>query len=374
MYEYALYALMTLLFLSFDLFPSLIVRIKKLKPLRLSRNRCNDYTIVVTIYRKPVYLKNLPKLKKYGRKVLILTTNRETEAFNKKLAYYCDKYNYVKAVVALNDSEPYPVSSMPIFIRGVANVKSKYMIRMDADSIPQKNLDFLFGTVNEHNLDLASVKVLPLKSQMKGNILERIQWNQYEKAMKSRVMYPYHTSGAAIVAKTSLLHEITKHHSGYDNGEDIELGKLAKKLNARIDYIDFTVFTEVPTTFKRWFFQREYWGEGEFRHAVINVWTNTPWQIFYYTFVFFGLLPLRIWFTIQYWYLVPLIRVYYMFYQLIIDWKTYDVSFLFHPIYSFIETVVLPIFAIKKYLVTVLKNKKLGIIKFRTKVEWNPNT
>lgn len=368
MSTYLLNIILIIFFVLLDYLPSIIIAVKKLAAINLTNSRNYDYTIVVTVFKKCSYLENLELLRRYGKHVVILTTNRETKEFNHILNEYCKKYGYRTIRLRYGKDFEHPLSAMPLFVRGIRHIKTNYVVRMDADTIAPRSFSYLFGALHKNKLDLASVKVLPLLEQKNGNILEQIQYREYDRAMESRVLFPYLTSGAAIVGKTKAIKKILKWHTGMDNGEDLEIGKIGMILGYKIGYIDFTVHTEVPKSIKRWIKQRIYWNLGAFRHAIINISSNPLWLILYDSIIVFGLLPFRIFFLLKFFYLIPLLQVYYIFLNLISNWKNFSALDLFTPTYSLINTSILPVISIFKYFLATIKTKNWGIIVSKSKL------
>lgn len=348
-----------------DYLPLLILKLSRRKPISLSSAKNNDYTILVSVFHNPIYLKDLEKLAKYKQQVLILTTTRETEEFYETLNSYCNRYGFKSVRLNFGKDFVVPESCIPLFVKGIRHVKTKYLIRMDADSIPERDLGYLFATLDENELDVASVRVLPLPEHENGSLIEKLQCVEYKTSMDTRTLFPYLTSGAAIIGKTNFLKKVVKNHSGFFNGEDIEIGKLSKRLKGKIGNVNFIVYTEIPKTYKKWFRQRTNWMMGGFRHSIMNFWTNSPWHIFYYSVVVYGLLPLRIFYSIRHFYLLPIVYSIYVFMNFIFRYREFEMYYLLFPLYAFVQSTVIPSISVYKYFRRVIKLKSFGWIKLR---------
>ncbi len=343
--------------------PLLLKFQNKLKINRLFRNE--DYTIVIPIFGKPTYLEGLKSIRKYGNKVMLLTTDSESDEFDKAITEEASTYGYQIVNVPYSEFDSKKKSSISLIKLGVKYVKTKYMIRMDADSIPSEDLAILFGNLERLNLDLASVRVLPLKQQS-GKLIYDIQHFEYENAMDIRILYPYMTSGAALCAKTEVFRAVMPKHTCIIEGEDIEFGKLAWNEGYNIAYLPFVIYTEVPSTYKSLIKQRTDWLAGEFRHSVINWNTNHLFNFFYYAIVVYLLAPIRLYITITNFALFPIIYVSYvlltcLFYFNRISWYVFV-----YPLYSFIQASILPFASIYEYFKNISIYRKYG--KFETKL------
>lgn len=335
---------------------------KKLKLDRFLRN--DDYTIFIPIFGKSQYLEGLKPLRKYGSKVLLVTTNKETDEFYKAIYDEAEKYGYQVAQVNYNNFTFPKKSSISITKFGVRFVKTKYMIRMDADSIPGDDLSILFGNIEKYGLDLVSIRVLPLPEQT-GKLVYEIQRFEYENAMDVRSIYPYLTSGAAISGKTEVFQSVMPEHSCFFNGEDIEFGKIAWDKGYTLSYLPFEVFTEIPGSFKSLWKQRVDWSAGGFRHSIINIRSNSLFNIFYFSFMVYILSPFRLYTTIENFYIYPLSYSIYVFLSVLIFFRKIDWMVFVFPFYSFIQSTILPILGTVKYFERVNTFKTFGVFKTR---------
>lgn len=235
---------------------------------------------------------------------------------------------------------------------------------MDADSYPADNLEILFGNIEQEGFDLCSVRVIPNPKQ-EQTYMWKLQNIEYMIAMDNRIVFKHLTSGAALVGKTNIFKEIYKHHTLFQNGEDIEHGIISKALNFNIGHIPFIIFTDVPQTFQSWFKQRSYWLIGAFRHNIVNIryHLTEPWVIFYYVIIFYGLLPVRGYYTIFSWYMIPAVYLVYMNLLMVFRYKTFSPIYFLFPFYCLIQSVILPWFGIFRYFKKSLEGSNFGVIR-----------
>ncbi len=93
------------------------------------------------------------------------------------------------------------------------------MIFLDGDTIIEGSAEALCGAMLEYGHDIASVKVLPSRRK---TVIEQLQGVEYDIAMRARLLYPWLTSGAGMVARREVMMEIMISHSLFFNGGDIE--------------------------------------------------------------------------------------------------------------------------------------------------------
>jgi hypothetical protein len=99
--------------------------------------------------------------------------------------------------------------------KSLDQLKAKYVIFLDADTTCKSDLSLLAGAMERDNLDLASLRVIPSK---KETVTENLQAIEYHIAMKSRRIYTWLTSGAAMIGKRKSLIKIMDKHSLFFNG------------------------------------------------------------------------------------------------------------------------------------------------------------
>lgn len=360
-----------LLFAMVDFVPLLRVRLKKNK-LQINENlKNNNYTIVIPIFKHVKYLAGIEDhLAKYGNKLILATTNYEEESFYRDLYEIADRYNFkvIKVDLPIYNNGNYIVNTPAIFNAVVFDINTEYIIRMDADTYPSTDLSILFGNISHNSFDMVSCRVLPNPKQS-HNIIWALQEAEYDLSMDNRYIYPQFTSGASIVGKTTVLREVSKHHSLNTNGEDVEYGKIAKLLGYRVGYLPFRIFTDVPITWKEWANQRGNWLKGAFRHNVVNIHLTIrmPWQTFYYVFIFYGLLAFRIFYSITHFFLLPVIFIIYITLILIFRFEKFKIEYFMFPIYALVQSTILPLIGIKRYFVNSLESRNWGLIGLNVK-------
>ena len=221
------------------------------KPLKCTEETSEDYTIIVPVYNNPSYMKNLDWLRQYKDKVVIASLsnqNREMEDFLARLkmegfklsifdssvsplSYRAIYYSIVKQTIAIELYDNLRKKS-------VSAVETKYVCMLDGDSRPETDIGRAVAVMERQGLDVASVNVLPCS---KSNFIERMQWIEYNIAMRARQSRPWLTSGACCMGKTSVFKEIMETHSLYFSGGDAEMGILARMMKKKIGFIDFKV-------------------------------------------------------------------------------------------------------------------------------------
>jgi len=195
------------------------------------RDKSDDFMILIPIFNDVKYLTNIKFLRKYKEKVALCTTNLETEEFYRDLNKIA-KDNGFKIIKCEFDKEvknPWKIYQKTLLShdyvlgKSLSFLKAKYVIFLDADTTCRTNLSYLAGAMEKNQLDLVSVKVIPSK---RNTVMENLQYIEYEIAMKSRRIYPWLTSGAAMIGKRETMVKIMEKHSLFFNGGDIEIGKL----------------------------------------------------------------------------------------------------------------------------------------------------
>jgi cellulose synthase/poly-beta-1,6-N-acetylglucosamine synthase-like glycosyltransferase len=349
-----------------DFIVLIIARLKKSN--YISDNIDGDYSILVPIFNDSKYLKNIPFLEQYSDKVYILTSNQETPEFNENIERICNKFNFKLFKADIKDNqEKTPWLLFSIALHGKAGssdmINSSNIILIDGDTYTEGNLGNLVATMNESKFDLASVKILPDNPY---SIAEKLQNIEYFIAMQARHIFPYLTSGAALIGRKDALKRIYARHSMYFQAGDIEVGILAKKIGYRVGYIPFEFYTEVPDSFKSLIKQRLSWASGTFRLFVINIFQNLrnhPWEIMYTCVMIYLLAFFKLWNFVLYF---PLIAIScYCVYVLILSiimFQEFSLIIILSPIYSFIQSVlILPLGALI-YLRRVIISRNIGWI------------
>ena len=343
------------------------------------KRKSNDFVILIPIFNDTKYLTNINFLKKYRQKVILCTTDIETPNFYKSLDKIAkdNGFNVVKCRFQQEAKNPWKIYQKTLLAhdyvlgKSIKEINAKYVIFLDADTTCKTNLSYLAGEMDYHELDLASVRVIPSKQK---TIMEKLQRIEYHVAMKSRKIYPWLTSGAAMIGKRENLIEIMDKHSLFFNGGDIEIGKLANLDGLNVGHIPVTFYTDIPETPKKLIKQRLSWFCGAFRHCVVNAHTNVshPIYSFYFTFIIFLMLPLKIYELFVHWFILPFLFLFYFVLTFISNWEIRNKYMLLFPLYSLFQVIVMPILGIYIYGRTVYQTKNIGMIKSFYKKGHNP--
>ncbi len=358
---------------------------------------CEDFTILIPIFGNMSYLKNVDFLAPYGAQVVLCTTTKESASFNEEIGLIAEKYNFrifcSEVVRASSTHRPNPWALFRGTLRGKSGtptleeqaeikinsdiardeiirdsflaVTTKYCIFLDGDTVAKRDLRRLVGQMQKEDMDLCSVRVL---ASRKDTLMEKLQSVEYELAMDARKIYPWLTSGACMVAKTSVIMDIMSHHSLFFSGGDIEIGKLAKMLGYKVSHIPFVFYTDVPRTFKAWFKQRMAWFGGGFRHAIINMHRYTwrhPLFYFYMTVLVYLLLPLRWYELIKHPIVILLIIAMYWFLVFIFHYRRFKPFYFLFPFYALIQVMILVPLGVFTYFRMARNANNIGLIKLR---------
>lgn len=373
------------------------VRLLFNKPLNVDYQPVEDFAILVPIFGNIRYFRNAHFLKPYGKHVIVCTTNHETEEFYRELDKICEKYKFRQHrsefpmrdygkpnarnpwkifrhfLDSLDSIEDEELSRENLLINNSLRIRHKYCMFLDGDTVSSKSLQLVMGEFVAKNYDLASVRVEPAQVL---NTIQRLQRIEYQIAMDARKQYPWLTSGACMIAKTNVLQEALSNHSHFFQGGDIEIGKLTRLLGYRVGHMDSMFLTDVPSTFRQWFRQRVAWSSGDFRHAVVNFhvfsWRH-PLYFCYVTIVVYGLLPLRLWSTVEQPLIIPSVIFTYWVLLYIFQWRYRSKYFLLFPFYGMIQALVVTPLGILYYLHTVYRHRNVGLIRLRTKKQKDLN-
>ncbi len=345
-----------------------------------------DFTILVPIFGSTEYLKNVDFLTKYRTHVILCTTTKESDEFNNNINSIADSNGFrifrsdVPMASSKFNTNPWKLFTSTLtpnmqFNRNMARdeimrdsfavVKSKYCLFLDGDTVAKEPLEKLVGLMSEKDYDVASVRVLTSKTD---TLMEKLQSVEYELSMDARKVYPWLTSGAATIAKTAFIKEIMKHHSLYFQGGDIEIGRLALILGYKIGHLSFDFYTDVPSTFKSWWKQRQAWFGGGFRHAVINIDAHNfkqPLFSFYNTVLVFLALPLRWYEAITQPLVLPMVVLVYWMLIIVFHWKKKQWFYVYFPIYALAQIMILVPIGIFMYFKMAFQSENVGLIKVR---------
>ncbi|MEM4245385.1 MAG: glycosyltransferase family 2 protein [Candidatus Nanoarchaeia archaeon] len=343
------------------------------------RHKNDDFVILIPIFNDVKYLSNIEFLKKYSGKVVLCTTNIETEKFYNDLEKIARENNFevIKTEFRKDVKNPWKIYQKTLlahdYVLGEAIkiLNAKYVIFLDADTTCRTDLRYLIGMMERDDIDLASVKVLPSR---KKTITENLQYIEYEVAMKSRRIYPWLTSGAAMAAKRESMKKIMEKHSLFFNGGDIEIGKIAHLMGMKVEHIPVRFYTDVPETYPKLVKQRFSWFCGAFRHSVINAHTNlfSPIYSLYFTLIIFFMLPMKIHELFSHWFILPFIFLFYTLMNVIANWDIKNKYILLFPLYSLVQVLLFPILGIYRYIKTVIKTRNTGFIRVFYKHKYHP--
>ncbi|MBI4708849.1 MAG: glycosyltransferase [Candidatus Portnoybacteria bacterium] len=248
------------------------------KPVDLSKvkTRNRNFAILIPIFNDLKYLTNIEFLIPYGDRVVLCTTTNESNEFSESLEALAKQngFRVHYSEVGSGQKNPWAIYNKTLLAHdavlrdSILNLLEEYVIFIDGDTFVEGDLEILCGAMVENNFDISSVKVLPTRRK---TIIERLQGVEYDIAMQARLLYPWLTSGAGIVARRQVMIEIMKNHSLFFNGGDIEIGKLADMMGFNIGHIPMVFKTDIPETTGKWIKQRFSWMCGCFRHSIINI-------------------------------------------------------------------------------------------------------
>ena len=244
-----------------------------------SLRRCDaydDFDVLVPIYGDVKYLENVAFLRRYGRRVLPVHHDRGKRRVQPGARAHrpCERISdlprAVDRVASEREAGTLRHRARRLVRDALGQVRAEYVVCIDADSTCPRPLDELVGQMVAWELDMASVA---------GRAIERrdilahsaASPNEYRFAMHIRTVVPWLVSGACHVARTEVHREDSmSRHSLFFQGNDVEIGILAKGLGYRVGHIRFDVATAVPETLKPWFRQRLAWAGGEVRLFIAN--------------------------------------------------------------------------------------------------------
>ena len=239
------------------------------------------FRILVPIWGQVKYLLNVEYLSQYGSRVTLCTTGDETDSFYAQLTEIAQAHGfqiYRDAALALDRgadegcAQTQRSTSGTIRDRLIRNVlrsvEEPYAVPLDADSTTSLPVSVLVGELAHKGYDIASIRVVP--ANCGESALTRLQRFEYRYAMQLRFILPWMISGACQVANTSVLCDVMNRHSLFFQGNDVEIGVIAKARGYNVGHIPFEVLTDVPA--KAWPLvrQRLAWAGGEFRLFIVN--------------------------------------------------------------------------------------------------------
>jgi Glycosyl transferase family group 2 len=245
-------------------------------------HEAGEFRILVPIWGQVKYLLNIPYLSQYGSKVTLCTTNDETDEFYAQLTDIacsngfqiyrdggtCQKRTAEKPGRGGSRRATSGTIRDGLIRRALAGVEEPYVVPLDADSTTTQHIAVLVGELVHSGFDIASIRVVPANPD--ESALTRLQRLEYGHAMQLRFIVPWMISGACHVAKTAVLRDVMNRHSLFFQGNDIEIGVLAKARGYNVGHIPFEVLTDVPARIRPFLRQRIAWAGGEFRLFIVN--------------------------------------------------------------------------------------------------------
>lgn len=334
-----------------------------------------DFSVIVPIYGNMKYLETVDYLRQYGDRVILATTGDEAPEFYEEFKQISEEngFRYYIDPPLKDVSKPTAVTNLratsgTIRDRLIRNaleteVKTTYVIPIDADTVTPEPLSLLVGELVHRDLDLASIRLV--LENPDESILTRLQNHEYQLAMRLRFIAPWMVSGACHVAKTPVLRDIMNRHSLFFQGNDVEIGLIAVSRGYKVGHIPFDVSTAVPASLNNWYRQRLAWAGGEFRLFIPNFRFVITHPFFW---VYGGILsiffsPLR-WISLFHPSAV-LIWVFaiYMILRIGLQWKTRDRWLIFMPLYTLFSSLIMTPLGIPWYFVMSKKDKNLGLIR-----------
>jgi len=298
----------------------------------------NDYTIVVPIFGDPKYFRNGDYLRRYRKNALLAVNvdSPEMERFVRDLR--AEGWRVHEAHLTGR------VSCPELLCEALQDVTTKYVVRMDGDTVSYEDPGRAVAAARSAGADLCSVKITVSRSQ---TLIEKLQAVEYDMSMLGRHNRAWMTSGACMIAKTSSLRDILASHSFWFPGEDLETGVIATHYRLSVRHLDMRFYTDAPPTFRTWFRQRRMWWSGSFRMAFIN-----PEQTFRFplTFVYTVCVVWLMW--IAKWHelrdvrhvvaILPFIVLMYTGVCFLSNWSVRNRWMVVYPYYALFQVLVLP--------------------------------
>jgi hypothetical protein len=327
------------------------------RPLRFAGGSADDdFTVVVPLWGHPRYFRNARALEPYRANVLLAVN-----ICNDAMADFADEaeaegWRVQRAALADRVSVP------RLVLAALEAVTTTYVIRMDGDTRPAEHPGQAIAAARQSRADLASVKV---RASRRRNVIERLQAVEYDMAMLGRHLRPWMTSGACMIGRTDALRQILSRHSNWFPGEDIETGVIANHFRMRVRHVDFTVYTDVPETFRDWLTQRRMWWSGSFRMAFVNADQTIRYPVtFFYTSGLVWLLCLAKWGEFgnpaHVVYTLPFILLIYTGLCAASSWQVRSRWMIAFPYYSLFQVLVLPPLGLVYYLQLWWQTRRLA--------------
>lgn len=328
----------------------------------------DDFGILIPIYGNIKYLTNAEALSEYGNRVYLCTTDQESPEFYRDLDTIAAKYRFkvVQAAIetAASDGSKKSTTSPirdQIVRAAVEEVTNKYVVAIDADTVPDLPFGLLFGAMEQNGFEMTSTRLYPSNP---GTLIARFQVIEYWLSMNLRRIMPWLVSGGCHAATTACYQAVMRRHSMFFQGNDVEVGLLAEDLGFKIGHVEFNVGTEVPDTFKPWWRQRFAWSGGEWRLAIGNLklFPRHPLFFFYTTVIMIGMFPFR-WYAVIFepW-LIPIVYGIYVVMISILRRRDWSWVILLYPFYATLNSLVLIPLGGYSYIQMSIKYRNWGWI------------
>jgi hypothetical protein len=333
-----------------------------------------SFRILVPIWGRTAYLQNVTYLSQYGQRVTLCTTGNETAEFYAELGDIAKNHGF-RIFVDRPQSGTHSRSQMNrrrttggtirdrLIRNALSTVTEPYVVPLDADTITCQPISSLVGELVIQNLDIASIRLV--LNNPDDSLLTKLQRLEYRLAMQMRFLAPWMVSGACQVAKTEVMRDVMDHHSLFFQGNDVEIGVIAKDRGYRIGHIPFEVVTDVPSGLLPWFRQRLAWAGGEFRLFIVNGWLIVRHPFFW---IYGGLVAIvglffRWWALTEPGYSLITALVLYVALAVYVHWRAKNKWLLIMPFYTFVSSMILTPLGIIWYFKMALEGGNWGIIR-----------
>ncbi|GAA0494909.1 glycosyltransferase family 2 protein [Streptomyces olivaceiscleroticus] len=360
--------------------PAAVAAIDLLTPLFADRERlvdigpwtrpCQDFEVLVPIYGSISYLENVEFLRPYGSRVLLCTTDSETDEFYTGLMSVARAHGFRVMRQEVRDAGRATGARRRVsgtvrdcLIREALRiVRAPYEVCIDADTVTKEPLELLMGAFRDSGRDFASVRLVPTGAP---GLLLRLQRHEYRLAMRRRMTHPWMVSGACHIARTEAHLAIMERHSLFFQGNDVEMGLLGDALGYTSTHLRTEVLTTVPDELGPWLRQRLAWAGGEFRVLGVNAFVllRHPGVLAYGLGITIALTPWR-------WHSVvafswPLLSVYLVYAGMlaVCDRRHLDWTLLCYPLYAVVNGLLLVPFGWIWYLKMAVQDRNAGVIR-----------
>ena len=331
-----------------------------------------DFTVLIPIYGNTRYLENVEYLSQYGSRVTLVATQGETPEFYESLNAIAREHGFnvylSPSTVTANAGRRATSGTIRdrIIRDALRLVRTPWVVMLDADSTTVRPFGELFGEMAADDHDVTSVKLV---IRDEPGWLVRLQAHEYRLAMRLRFLAPWLVSGACHAGRTEAMRNVMNRHSLFFQGNDVELGVLAKGLGYTVGHVPFEVLTSAPASVKPWLRQRLAWAGGEFRLFIPNImWVfRHPFFWLYGAVLMFATFPLR-WLSVGH-PGIPLGGAFALYYVLILwlHWEHRDRWILLMPFYTLFSSLVLNPIGVVSYAWMAIKHRNVGIIRLRRK-------